>query len=257
MKLWIRRLLFSGAILLVLSIVACVGGGLLLSESYPSGGSSGTKADDVAISMMKATNTDAWDKTGAVTWTFGGRSNHLWDRTRNLVRVRKGDVVAWIDIASHRGLATKDGVALTGPERDEAVDEGWAAWANDSFWLNAPNKVFDQGTTRTLHPHEGGQDKLVISYTSGGVTPGDTYMWHVDPRGRPTSWQMWVSIIPIKGISASWEGWVQLSTGAWISTKHSIGPVDIDITDLKGAATLAELEPGPDPFAPLLKSLAP
>ncbi|MBK8633044.1 MAG: hypothetical protein IPN72_05545 [Saprospiraceae bacterium] len=31
---------------------------------------------------------------------------------------------------------------------------------------------------------------------------------------------MWVSIIPLKGVEASWENWVELSGGAWLSTAH-------------------------------------
>lgn len=255
MKTWTRRFIIFGTIVSLLTIVSCAGGYLILDESYPGGGISDAKADAMATKMIASTNPDAWAKTGAVAWTYGGRYNHLWDRTRNLVRVRKGSFEAFIDISSHKGLATKDGVALKGAERDKAVEEGWAAWANDSFWLNAPGKAFDSGTTRTRRSLADGREVLVITYASGGVTPGDAYMWHVDDKGRPTFWQMWVSIIPIGGVKASWDGWVQLSTGAWVSTIHSIGPIDIKLTDLKGAQTLTELAPGPDPFAPLLKTL--
>jgi hypothetical protein len=62
---------------------------------------------------------------------------------------------------------------------------------------------------------------------------------------------MWVSVLPIKGLRATWEGFVPLSTGARVATRHHIGPAPVTIDDLAGAATLAELEPGADPFARL------
>ncbi len=38
--------------------------------------------------MMVAVDSDAWERIGAVRWTFRGNRSHLWDRERQLVRVR-------------------------------------------------------------------------------------------------------------------------------------------------------------------------
>ncbi len=57
----------------------------------------------------------------------------------------------------------------------------------------------------------------------------------------PTAWRMWVHVIPIVGLAASWEQWATLSTGAKVSTLHRIGPVTMQLTDVAGAATLSEL----------------
>jgi hypothetical protein len=62
---------------------------------------------------------------------------------------------------------------------------------------------------------------------------------------------MWVSIVPIGGLEVSWEGWVTLSTGAKISTRHRWGPVELALTDVAAAPTLDALMPGSDPFAEL------
>jgi hypothetical protein len=98
---------------------------------------------------------------------------------------------------------------------------------------------------------EEGSEALLVKYGSGGVTPGDAYLWHFDDKGRPVSWDMWVSIIPIGGASASWDKWEELATGAVVSTSHDLGPLTTEITDLGAAATLSELVDGPDPFAEL------
>nr|MBK7066096.1 hypothetical protein [Deltaproteobacteria bacterium] len=57
---------------------------------------------------------------------------------------------------------------------------------------------------------------------------------------------MWVSIIPIGGLEASWEGWTRLSTGALVATRHQMGPKRMELRDVAGAETLAALVPGAD-----------
>ena len=131
----------------------------------------------------------------------------------------------------------------------------YAAWVNDSFWLIAMNKPFDPGTRRFRVEQPDGRQSLLVAYGSGGVTPGDAYLWHFDENGRPESWQMWVSVVSIGGLTATWEDWVQLDTGAWVSTKHRVGPLSIGVTEFRGAESLEELEPGPDPFATLIHAL--
>jgi hypothetical protein len=41
------------------------------------------------------------------------------------------------------------------------------------------------------------QEALMITYASGGSTPGDSYVWFVDQNYMPKAWRMWVSIIPV------------------------------------------------------------
>ena len=73
---------------------------------------------------------------------------------------------------------------------------------NDSFWLLAPYKIFDKGTKRSLVTLDDGHEGLLVTYTTGGTTPGDSYLWHLDSTGKPVSFQMWVSSLPIDGLEA-------------------------------------------------------
>ena len=68
---------------------------------------------------------------------------------------------------------------------------------NDSFWLVAPYKVFEQGVERRIVDYDG-KKPLLVTYTSGGSTPGDSYLWILDENGFPTSYKMWVSLIPLE-----------------------------------------------------------
>lgn len=242
----LRRVLLALALLIVLGLAAAV---LLLRHPRPVG-AAGPAADDLARAMERAVDKGAWARTGAVRFTFAGRNHHLWDRRRGLARVRSGDSEVLLDTGKAQGRAYLRGIEAQGGERDRLVKKAYAAWINDTFWLNPLAKLFDDGTERLL-VEEGGARALLLQYRSGGLTPGDGYLWLLGDGGRPRAWRMWVSIIPIGGLEASWEGWTKLPTGAWIATKHRLAGLSVELTDLAGAATLAELEPGPDPFARL------
>ena len=213
--------------------------------------------------MLKAVNASAWEKTGAVRWSFAGRNQHLWDRRRGFSRVEWGDVRALIDLDHRIGRAfeMKGGGGgcppdkryceeVRGEEAAKLLDSAHARWTNDSFWLNPIAKVFDPGVERELVRAE--QERgLLVRFASGGRTPGDVYVFWLR-RDVPYRWQMWVSILPIGGVSASWEGWIRLKTGARVSTKHSTGLMDLELTDVRGGYTLQGVEPGRDPFAELV-----
>jgi hypothetical protein len=231
---------------LIVLIVCAALGGMACSEPIPRG-IAGPDADGLARRMMQSVDADAWKRTKAISWRHADRRSHLWDRRRQLARVQKGDLDIYLDLRTRTGVVLRDGVRLQGQERDDALREGYEVWANDSFWLTAMNKAFDPGTTRSRVSLVDG-DALLVQYASGGVTPGDAYLWHLDEDGRPQSWQMWVSILPIGGVSVTWEEWTQLPTGAWVSTKRDAGLITIEITELDAAETMSELVKGPDPF---------
>ena len=215
-------------------------------------GTPGRAADALARRMLAAVDYQAWQRTGSVRWTFRGERDHLWDRVRGLARVRWGDVEVLLDLARRDGLAYDSGRALSGDRAAKLVAKAFARWTNDSFWLNPVVKLFDPGTERRLVRLDDGASALLVEYTTGGLTPGDAYLWLPGADGLPTAWRMWTSNLPKGGVRASWEGWTELSTGALVATRHKLALGRVEIGNLAGAATLAELEPGPDPFAALL-----
>jgi len=241
---WLKRIgLFIGALIAVGFILYLVN-----NESLPTG-QSGSEADALAQKVLTAINKPAWDSTGAVMWTFADRHSFIWDKKRHMTQVKWEDKSALIDLHEVKGIAYENGVAVADQQKnDELVKTAWSYWANDSFWLNAPAKVFDGGTSRSIVELEDGSKGLKITYSSGGVTPGDSYLWVLDEKGLPKSYKMWVKIIPMGGVEATWENWEPLSTGALISRSHKLGPMEIKLTNVKGGKDLMELTEGKDIF---------
>lgn len=243
---WLRRLLkvlgwIFGVLILLIAVLW-----ISLRHSLPET-KEGVAADELARAIQRAVDTDAWARTGAVRWKFA-RNHHLWDRARNLDRVRWGEDEVLLDIGRRDGRATHGGRAVEGEAARALVDKAYAAWINDSFWLNPIPKFFDDGVTRSV-ADAGGRPALMVQYGKGGLTPGDRYLWIVGDDHRPRAWRLWVSVMPIKGIQISWDGWTTLATGAAIATEHrALGLNLAAVSEVAGAATLAELEPGPDPF---------
>jgi hypothetical protein len=228
---------------------------LTLRHPLPTGGVAGEAADALAHDLERAVGIDAWTRTGAVRWSFRGKFHHLWDRTRSFDRVRWGRNEVLLDVARHAGRAYRDGAEVTdAAETRRLVDKAYGAFINDSFWLNPLAKFFDDGVTRERVELDG-RAALVIHYGKGGLTPGDRYVWLPGDDGRPRAWRLYVSVIPIKGLQMSWDGWQTLATGAQIATTHrALGLTAVHLDDVAGAATVTELEPGPDPFAALAVS---
>ena len=216
-------------------------------ESNPS-----PEADALARKMVEAVDGAAWDTTTFVQWTFAGSHQFLWDKERNLVRVSWSDNIVLLNTKTSQGVAYEDETEVSGEDARELVQKAQDLFNNDSFWLNAPVKIFDPGTERSLVTLDDGRSGLMVSYRSGGTTPGDSYVWLLDEHGLPQSWKLWVSIIPVGGVEVSWDAWTELASGARIATQHQGGPLTLKISDVRSAPNWVELGFTNDPFATLV-----
>jgi hypothetical protein len=249
-----RFLKIVGIIILgiaVLGGVACFVFSHRLPESTP-----GDAAQALATKIETAVNLKAWYQIPVVSFGFRDRNQHTWDKKRGLDRVvygkEKDQTEILFHVGSKRGIAFHNGERLTGDEEATAVKDGYARWANDSYWLNPFTKLRDKGVTLSV-PNDD-PNSLIVAFSSGGVTPGDTYRFFVGEDGKPDSCEMWVSVLPIKGAKVSWKDWKDFD-GAWLATNHrfSFG-ISVYLTDIKVAKTAAELNNGVDPFAKLLEA---
>ena len=236
---------------MIVTILIITGAGTYLTLNRPvPKGVAGPEADEMAQKVLEAIAYENWENTGAISWDFAGRHQFVWDKKRHFVQVVWGEYKVLLDINKKAGFAFKNNNPVTGKAQSELIDKAYTYWANDSFWLNAPAKVFDGGTTRQVVETQEGK-ALLVSYASGGVTPGDSYLWFLDGKGQPTYFRMWVSIIPIGGVKATWDSWTTTATGAKLATAHDLGFLNVKIENIKTAETLQELTGGIDLFKDL------
>jgi len=236
--------------LLILLLILVVAGFIAVkyfSEDKPQG-KDGAEADALANSMMIALNKPAFDSIPLLGFTFfRGKNHYLWDKKRERAIISWGENKVVIDLKSQEFASFVNDSKVEGDAAQKLKDKAWAIWCNDSFWLMAPYKVFDPGTKRSVVQTEGGKTGLLIDYSSGGVTPGDSYLWILDENNRPTAWKMWTSIIPVKGIGSTWEDWTDIN-GAIISLKHKIAGKEAKLQNVKAGNSYKDFGYDTDPF---------
>jgi len=239
-------------VIVAIPVLLFAGAYLIYNKPLPEG-TSGPEADRLANKMMAAVGAENMDKTNILTWTFPGSHHYVWDRKRNLVEVKWGNNQVLLNLDEwKKGKAYDDGKEVSGTELDRKRGKAWEIFCNDSFWFIGPTKVFDEGVKRSVVKDEAGNDALLVTYTSGGVTPGDSFLWLLAESGLPKAFQLWVSVIPSGGVKATWEDWNTLATGLKVATNHKLGPVALPITGTAAADSFAELNISEDPFAAIL-----
>tara|TARA_B110000503_G_scaffold107597_1_gene160806 strand:- start:5 stop:730 length:726 start_codon:yes stop_codon:yes gene_type:complete len=218
-------------ILLLLLIVALGIYYFANNESLPEG-KKGKEADALANKMFNAINNDAFENTEILEWNFRGQHFYKWYKQENIVEVSwdKNNVIL------HTNQVEKSEVFVNNlkVENNEILKNARDFFNNDSFWLIAPYKIFDAGTERSIVNYNS-KDALLITYTSGGSTPGDSYLWILDENNTPTSFKMWTSIIPLGGVSASWSDFKNTESGIKLPTKHTLSlfGMELNLGDVK------------------------
>ncbi len=244
-----RFLKFLGYFALFITIAGAIAF-FYFNEPAPKG-TSGPKADALAEKILEALNYADWEQTNYVRWSFRDSHHYVWNKRDHQVHVSWEGHEVWLSTNDPFNGAIVRPVNSDPSTHSEVVQQAWSYFCNDSFWLIAPYKLFDPGTSRSIVESADGKESLMVSYASGGVTPGDKYLWHFNSSYVPTSYQMWVSIIPVGGLEATWENWIETSTGAKIAQTHSFSGQTLELTNIATANSLSELEFDEGLFDPL------
>ncbi len=238
---YLKRAFYVMLILIGIALLAIV----IFSEKKPEG-EGGSKADQLAQKVLAAVNHEAYAKTNYFRWSFPRGHHYFFDKQNNKA------IIEWDDHKVVMQLDTQEGQVFSGQkivededQRKKLLNKAWSLWCNDSFWMFAPFKVLDPGTTRKIVLEEG-KEALLVEYESGGVTPGDSYLWILDENFRPTGYKMWTSIIPVKGMYASWENWEQ-HNGAYYALNHNM-KIELKMDNFLASDSLADFGYTTNPF---------
>lgn len=232
-----RILKIIGKVMVFLTLPSLLFFGFLYlryNEDLPHG-EQGESADQLAYKMLEALNQEAYLNTDYLEWTFKGRHHYKWYKSDKTCEVSWDDMTILLDLKNNTNSKVFAGKQeYNGIEKQDYIDKATRYFNNDSFWLVAPYKVFDEGSERRLVKTEDGNEALLITYTTGGTTPGDSYLWHLDDSGKPKSFQMWVDILPIDGFEATWSDWTTTESGAQLPTSHKFLIFNLDMGEIKG-----------------------
>lgn len=193
------------AFALVLALAAC---GVREPEPLPpTGPPIETAADSLAWRIVQAAGgLGAWDALDTLRFDFvverGGeevfRRKLLWDRAADRARVEwpvgaDSVAVAMLDVAGSSPEQALGEAWVNGAAPDSAgayLADAYGALMNDTYWLLAPLKLFDDGVNRALAPDsaDATTDVLLVTFDGVGHTPGDRYWLRADRAGRLRSW---------------------------------------------------------------------
>jgi|SRR5690606_22735700 hypothetical protein len=188
------------------------------NEDVPNG-VSGDKADMLAQKMLNSLNFEAYENTTYIEWDFKNRHYYKWRKNDNICDVYWKEFRVTLNLNNPElNKAYVHSFKVENELAKDLQEEALTYFKNDSFWLTAPYTIFNQDVERKLV----GDNSLLVTYNSDGKTPGDSYLWELDETGKPISFKIWASILPIDGLEASWTDWITTETGAMLPTFHKL-----------------------------------
>lgn len=206
---------------------------LKYNEELPIG-IQGEQADALAYKMLDALNYKAFEDTNYLEWTYKNRRHYEWQKDQNSCNVFWEEYKVTLNLKDYsQSKAFVHSFIMDNDMKDDLIKKAIKYFNNDSFWLIAPYKVFDEGTERALIKLPNNEEALLVTYTSGGNTPGDSYLWQFDDSGKPKCFKMWTSALPIDGLEASWTDWTTTESGVQLPTFHRFLFMGLEISDIK------------------------
>jgi hypothetical protein len=140
---------------------------------------------------------ERWNDTRYLVWeNFGQR--HYWDKWTGDFRWEDDSLTAILNIHSMEGRFWVDGVEVTNKqELAKRLEQVYARWVNNSYWLIMPYKMLDPGVNLRYMGEDttkSGQMAEVVEMTFGdvGLTPENKYMVYIDEKtGLVSQWSWW------------------------------------------------------------------
>lgn len=131
-----------------------------------------------------------WEKTRFIKWVCLGKRLNVWDKHTGNVRIESTASLVLMNLNTRTGRAWKGNAEITDPEGlQRALDYGYEAWINDSYWLVLPFKLKDGGVTLKYLGEDTTRDGrraevLSLAFKNVGKTPNNKYHVFVDKETR-------------------------------------------------------------------------
>ena len=175
------------------------------------------------VELYDAVHKTAWDSTNYVQWTFNKNNQYLWDLKNHLFALRNTDKTIVMNPSTRLAFTIENNNSRPATEKEK--DNAYTRFTNDAFWLNGYMQLENRDIL--LETTENEQKDLMVTYLSGGVTPGDGYWWHLDATGLPESCSMWLKMFPIGGMTVTFQDWEETSTGLKYAQNHYLGSFNL------------------------------
>jgi hypothetical protein len=207
---------------------------------FAAGSQQDPKAVEIAQSMMQAMGgQDAWNAAHYLRFDFkvsiGGDTkayrSHLWDKQTGRYRLEEKNKVVLMNLADKHGAVYVDGKKLEGPEAAKALENAYAAYINDFYWLAMPWKWMDSGVNLKYLGRKPQGDAVELTFGKVGLTPGDRYQAFVSPKSHlMTHWEYTLQ----SGNKGSWDWQYGDHGGVKLASTH-VSPPDkrIDMGDVR------------------------
>jgi hypothetical protein len=217
-------------------VVLAMGAAVVRAESDP-------KAVAIADQVMEALGgKDAWNATRFLRFDFaveqGGKTvmsrAHTWDkwtgRYRLDAKTKEGaPYTVLMNVNTKEGTAYLKGAKVEGEQAKKMVDDAYATWVNDTYWLLMPYKMKDPGVTLALagEAKEGGAtyDKLHLSFQGVGLTPKDQYWAYVNrDTHMMDKWEFVLQGQKSPAVPFAWKNWQRY--GKVMLSNDKVSPKD-------------------------------
>lgn len=198
-------------------------------------GAQDDEADTLAYKMLEALNYTAYKNTDYIEWTYNKKHHYQWKKNKNRCNVYWKEYRVDLDLKDYsQSQAYVHSFKLDNDLAHKLIKKALFYFNNDSFWLVAPYTVFNEGVERRLVTLNNKEKGLLVTYTKGGNTPGDSYLWLLDDTYKPKAFNIWTSALPFEGLEASWSDWITTESGALLPTFHKLLVLGIKIDEIKG-----------------------
>jgi len=181
----------------------------------------------VKSSLEKMGGRSGWDQARVLKWRFWGKRLHYWDKATGDVRIEADSTLILMNINSKKGRVWQSGREITDADSLKSVlDDGYAIWINDSYWLVMPYKLFDPGV-RLAEPHDAElsdgrpAQRFTVTFDEVGLTPENKYdVWIADDTGLVEQWAYYEkSTDTDPKFTLPWGGWKKFGP-ILLATEH-------------------------------------